>query len=110
MALTMVLNALLFAHSAWRSRKTDWLYKFKMLLDDNHVRPAVRVIHFAEVWDHQVYYAINPVEFWNYMQYFRNYNMRMLITENGFVSENNAEKEKEYVREVERARKEGFQL
>ncbi|GET89593.1 hypothetical protein, conserved [Leishmania tarentolae] len=64
-------------------RKQDWYYKFKFMLDMARVRPPLRNIHFADVRDHQVYYAINPHEFWNHMQYFRKYNMRM-ITESGY--------------------------
>ncbi|AYU79831.1 hypothetical protein LdCL_260028700 [Leishmania donovani] len=64
-------------------RKQDWYYKFKLMLDMARVRPPLRNIHFADVRDHQVYYAINPQEFWNYMQYFRKYNIRM-ITESGY--------------------------
>eukprot|EP00760_Papus_ankaliazontas_P002420 PhM_4_TR10993/c0_g1_i1/m.29149 len=51
--------------------KTDWIYKFKILLESSQVRPPPRFVHFADVRDHQIYYAINPVEFWNYMNYFR---------------------------------------
>ncbi|CCD18513.1 hypothetical protein TRVL_09230 [Trypanosoma vivax] len=63
-------------------RKQDWYYKFKFMMDMARIRPALRNIHFADVRDHQVYYAINPYEFWNYMKYFRQYNIKML-TENG---------------------------
>lgn len=63
-------------------RKQDWYYKFKFMLDMGRVRPPIRNIHFAEVMDHQVYYAINPYEFWNYMKYFRQYNVKM-ISESG---------------------------
>lgn len=65
-------------------RKQDWYYKFKFMLDMARVRPPIRNVHFADVRDHQVYYAINPQEFWNYMKYFRQYNMRM-ITESGYT-------------------------
>ncbi|KAG5476256.1 hypothetical protein LSCM4_05236 [Leishmania orientalis] len=64
-------------------RKQDWYYKFKFMLDMARVRPPLRNVHFADVRDHQVYYAINPQEFWNYMAYFRKYNMKM-ITESGY--------------------------
>ncbi|CAJ1028464.1 conserved hypothetical protein [Leishmania braziliensis MHOM/BR/75/M2904] len=64
-------------------RKQDWYYKFKFMLDMARVRPPLRNVHFADVRDHQVYYAINPHEFWNYMLYFRKYHMRM-ITESGY--------------------------
>ncbi|EPY34390.1 hypothetical protein AGDE_04046 [Angomonas deanei] len=64
-------------------RKQDWYYKFKFMLDMGRVRPAIRNIHFADVMDHQVYYAINPYEFWNYMRYFRQYNINM-VTESGY--------------------------
>ncbi|KAG5476529.1 hypothetical protein LSCM1_04243 [Leishmania martiniquensis] len=64
-------------------RKQDWYYKFKFMLDMARVRPPLRNVHFADVRDHQVYYAINPLEFWNYMAYFRKYNMKM-ITESGY--------------------------
>lgn len=63
-------------------RKQDYYYKLKFMMDMARVRPALRNIHFAEVRDHQVYYAINPYEFWNHMRYFRQYNMKM-ITESG---------------------------
>lgn len=59
-------------------RKQDWYYKFKFMLDMGRVRPPIRNIHFAEVLDHQVYYAINPYEFWNYMKYFRQFNVKMI--------------------------------
>lgn len=65
-------------------RKQDYYYKFKFMMDMARVRPAMRNIHFADVRDHQVYYAINPYEFWNHMRYFRNYNLRM-ITESGYA-------------------------
>jgi pimeloyl-ACP methyl ester carboxylesterase len=65
-------------------RKQDWYYKFKFMLDMARVRPPIRNVHFADVRDHQVYYAINPQEFWNYMKYFRQYNMKM-ITESGYA-------------------------
>lgn len=64
-------------------RKQDWYYKFKFMLDMARVRPPLRNVHFADVRDHQVYYAINPHEFWNYMLYFRQYNIKM-ITESGY--------------------------
>lgn len=64
-------------------RKQDWYYKFKFMVDMGRVRPPLRNIHFADVMDHQVYYAINPYEFWNYMRYFRQYNVKM-ISENGY--------------------------
>lgn len=63
-------------------RKQDWYYKFKFMSDMGRIRPPLRNIHFADVMDHQVYYAINPYEFWNYMKYFRQYNIKM-ISENG---------------------------
>ena len=53
--------------------KTDYAYKFKNMMDWGHIKPAARYIHFAEVRDHQIYYAINPYEFWNYMKFFRDY-------------------------------------
>ncbi|KPA74109.1 putative mitochondrial hypothetical protein [Leptomonas pyrrhocoris] len=65
-------------------RKQDWYYKFKFMLDMARIRPPLRNVHFADVRDHQVYYAINPQEFWNYMKYFRQYNMKML-TESGYT-------------------------
>lgn len=65
-------------------RKQDWYYKFKFMLDMARVRPPIRNVHFADVRDHQVYYAINPQEFWNYMKYFRQYNTKM-ITESGYA-------------------------
>jgi pimeloyl-ACP methyl ester carboxylesterase len=65
-------------------RKQDYYYKFKFMMDMARVRPALRNIHFADVRDHQVYYAINPYEFWNHMKYFRQYNIKML-TESGHV-------------------------
>ena len=52
-------------------RKLDFLYKWKAMLDINKIRPPTRFIHFAEVLDAQVPYVINPNEFWNYLQYFR---------------------------------------
>lgn len=58
--------------------KQDYYYKFKLMMDMGRVRPALRNIHFAHVGDHQLYYAINPVEFWNHMQFFRQYNTKML--------------------------------
>lgn len=64
-------------------RKQDWYYKFKFMMDMGRVRPAIRNVHFADVRDHQVYYAINPYEFWNYMRYFRQYNVKM-VTESGY--------------------------
>ncbi|KAH9577651.1 hypothetical protein LSM04_001823 [Trypanosoma melophagium] len=64
-------------------RKQDWYYKFKFMMDMARIRPALRNIHFADVRDHQVYYAINPYEFWNYMKYFRQYNIKM-VTESGY--------------------------
>ncbi|CCW70734.1 unnamed protein product [Phytomonas sp. Hart1] len=64
-------------------RKQDYYYKFKLMMDMGRVRPPLRNIHFADVWDHQIYYAINPYEFWNYMRYFREFNMKM-ITESGY--------------------------
>ncbi|CCW65015.1 unnamed protein product [Phytomonas sp. EM1] len=64
-------------------RKQDYYYKFKFMMDMGRVRPALRNIHFADVRDHQIYYAINPYEFWNYMRYFREYNIKM-ITESGY--------------------------
>lgn len=63
-------------------RKQDWHYKFKFMMDMARIRPALRNIHFADVKDHQLYYAVNPYEFWNHMRYFRQYNVRML-TESG---------------------------
>lgn len=65
-------------------RKQDYYYKFKFMMDMARIRPAMRNVHFADVRDHQVYYAINPYEFWNYMRYFRNYNLKM-ITESGYT-------------------------
>jgi len=59
-------------------RKQDYYYKFKFMMDMGRIRPPIRNIHFAEVADHQVYYAINPIEFWNHMKYFRQYNVKML--------------------------------
>ncbi|RNF12362.1 hypothetical protein TraAM80_00373 [Trypanosoma rangeli] len=51
-------------------RKQDWYYKFMMNMA--RIKPALRNVHFADVGDHQVYYAINPYEFWNHMKYFAN--------------------------------------
>lgn len=65
-------------------KKQDWYYKFKFMMDMGRVRPPLRNVHFADVRDHQVYYAINPYEFWNYMRYFRNYNINM-VTESGYT-------------------------
>ncbi|EPY31881.1 hypothetical protein STCU_03143 [Strigomonas culicis] len=65
-------------------RKQDYYYKFKFMLDMGRIRPPLRNIHFADVRDHQVYYAINPYEFWNYMKYFRQYNIKM-VTESGYT-------------------------
>jgi hypothetical protein len=59
--------------------KQDYYYKFKLMMDLAKVRPPIRNIHFADVRDHQIYYAINPVEFWNHMLYFRHYNPKMLL-------------------------------
>lgn len=59
--------------------KQDYYYKFKLMMDLAKVRPPLRNIHFADVKDHQLYYAINPVEFWNHMLYFRQYNTKMLV-------------------------------
>lgn len=59
-------------------RKQDYFYKFKFMMDLAKIRPAVRNVHFADVQDHQVYYAINPIEFWNHMKYFRQYNTKMI--------------------------------
>ncbi|CBH13982.1 uncharacterized protein TEOVI_000046700 [Trypanosoma equiperdum] len=64
-------------------RKQDWYYKFKFMMDMGRVRPALRNVHFADVRDHQVYYAINPYEFWNYMNFFRQHNIKM-VTESGY--------------------------
>eukprot|EP00759_Apiculatamorpha_spiralis_P002981 PhF_6_TR11330/c0_g1_i1/m.18301 len=52
--------------------KVEYTYKWKALLESAEVKPAPRVVHFADVRDHQIYYAINPNEYWNYMAYFRN--------------------------------------
>lgn len=65
-------------------RKQDWYYKFKLMMDMARVRPPLRNIHVADVLDHQIYYAINPYEFWNYMRYFRHHHMHM-ITESGYT-------------------------
>jgi pimeloyl-ACP methyl ester carboxylesterase len=54
-----------------QTRKLDWMYKWKALMDHAKVYPPTRFIHFAGVMDQQVYYAINPNEFWNYFMYFR---------------------------------------
>uniref|UniRef100_A0A7S1Q3D2 Uncharacterized protein n=1 Tax=Neobodo designis TaxID=312471 RepID=A0A7S1Q3D2_NEODS len=54
-----------------QTRKVDWMYKWKALMDLNYIRPPTRFIHFAEVMDAQVVYAINPIEFLNYLLYFR---------------------------------------
>lgn len=59
-------------------RKQDWYYKFKFMMDMARIRPALRNIHFADVRDHQIYYAINPYEFWNHMMYFRQHNVKMI--------------------------------
>ncbi|EKG03769.1 hypothetical protein TCSYLVIO_005177 [Trypanosoma cruzi] len=64
-------------------RKQDWYYKFKFMMDMARIRPALRNIHFADVRDHQVYYAINPYEFWNHMKYFRQHSVKM-VTEGGY--------------------------
>ncbi|ESL09748.1 hypothetical protein TRSC58_02528 [Trypanosoma rangeli SC58] len=64
-------------------RKQDWYYKFKFMMDMARIRPALRNVHFADVRDHQVYYAINPYEFWNHMRYFRQHNIKM-VTEGGY--------------------------
>ncbi|KEG07368.1 hypothetical protein DQ04_10011010 [Trypanosoma grayi] len=64
-------------------RKQDWYYKFKFMMDMARIRPALRNIHFADVRDHQVYYAINPYEFWNHMKFFRQHNIKM-VTESGY--------------------------
>lgn len=59
--------------------KQDYYYKFKLMMDLAKIRPPIRNIHFADVRDHQIYYAINPIEFWNHMLYFRQYNTKMLL-------------------------------
>lgn len=59
-------------------RKQDWHYKMKLMLDLAKVNPPMRNIHFADVADHQVYYAINPYEFWAHMRYFRQYNLKQI--------------------------------
>ena len=59
-------------------RKQDWHYKMKLMLDLAKVNPPMRNIHFADVSDHQVYYAINPYEFWAHMKYFRQFNHKQL--------------------------------
>ncbi|RNF06134.1 uncharacterized protein Tco025E_07655 [Trypanosoma conorhini] len=64
-------------------RKQDWYYKFKFMMDMARIRPALRNVHFADVRDQQVYYAINPYEFWNHMRYFRQHNIKM-VTEGGY--------------------------
>lgn len=61
-------------------RKQEYIYKFKNIMDTAHVRPPCRVLHYADVRDHQIYYAINPVEFWNYMLYFRQHNLHAITT------------------------------
>ena len=67
-------------------RKLDWVYKFKGLCDIAQTRPPCRAIHYAEVRDHQVYYAINPIEFWNYYRYFRQYNsLEKVVSESGYT-------------------------
>jgi pimeloyl-ACP methyl ester carboxylesterase len=67
-------------------RKLEWVYKFKSVMDVGAVRPPCRALHYAEVRDHQLYYAINTDEFWNYMAYFRthNYHSGITTTESGF--------------------------
>lgn len=60
-------------------RKTEYIYKFKGFCDLAKCKPPVRCVHFADVRDHQVYYAVNPVEFWNYMEYFRTHNMHQPV-------------------------------
>jgi hypothetical protein len=52
-------------------RKTEYVYKFKGFCDLARVKPPVRAVHFADVRDHQLYYAVNPIEFWNYQEFFR---------------------------------------
>lgn len=42
--------------------KVNFIYKLKLMLDLAKVQPPLRNIHFADVFDHQVYYAINPYE------------------------------------------------
>lgn len=58
--------------------KQDWIYKFKYMMDESNNRPAMRNIHYEGVFDHQLYYAVNPTEFWNYLNFFRRYNYTML--------------------------------
>lgn len=53
--------------------KPSNIMRLKGLCDFMKVRPAVRAIHYEMVRDLQVYYAINPIEFWNYVLFFRQY-------------------------------------
>lgn len=58
--------------------KINFIYKLKLMLDLARVQPPLRNIHFANVFDHQVYYAINPYELWNHLRYFREVDAKLI--------------------------------
>jgi hypothetical protein len=52
-------------------RKPDYAYRFKIMGDFNQLVPPIRCIHYADVRDHQIYYALNPYELFSHLKFFR---------------------------------------
>ena len=55
-------------------RKVDYPYRFKAMCDIAQIEPPIRCLHYAEVRDAQITYALNPYEFWSHMKFFRTTN------------------------------------